>query len=117
MVTSVRRGDYQLFAVAAGSGGETAPAATIEVLGQMMIQRQAPAAAVAAPRLFRPSPTGALMYEQGAQIGFQGFATREVPALGRVELIGCPNGANSSPGTCVFAADRRGFGLADGGQM
>ncbi len=117
IVTSVRRGDYQVFAVAAGSGGETAPAAAIEVLGQMLIQRQAPAAAVAAPRLFRPSPTGALMYEQGAQVGFQGFATREVPALGRVGLIGCPNGANSSPGTCGFAADRRGFGLADGGQM
>lgn len=117
VVTSVRRGDYQVYAVAAGSGGETAPAATIEVLGQFLIQRQTPAAAVAAPRLFRPSPTGALMFEPGAEVGFQGFVTREVPALGRVELIGCPNGASSSPGTCTFAADRRGFGLADGGQM
>lgn len=117
MVTSVRRGDYQLFAVAAGSGGETAPAAAIEVLGQLMIQRQSPAASVAAPRLFRPSPTGALMYEAGAQIGFQGFTTREVPALGRVALIGCPNGVASAPGACGFIADKRGFGLADGGQM
>ncbi len=117
IVTSVKRGDYQVYAVAAGSGGETAPAATIETLGQFLIQRQAPAAAVAAPRLFRPSPTGALMFEAGAQVGFQGFATREVPALGRVTLIGCPNGVASAPGACGFAADKRGFGLADGGQM
>ncbi len=113
----------QSFVAAASTGGAPAPAAAAQsvleaVLGKSK-QDSAPAA-LAQPRLLQFGSQAPLLHEPGADPALlaamrsRGTALSETSGLGRVNLGYCSAGLPRAPGSCSFAADRRGFGLATG---
>lgn len=116
IVASTERGDYQVHLAGGAAGGETSAAAMVETLRAFLLDRKIGPAAVAMPRLFRAAPNAQILYEAGYP-GANPGAGREVPALGRVNVITCPGGLNTTPSSCNFVADKRGHGLGDGGLM
>jgi hypothetical protein len=88
------------------------------VLGKSK-QDSAPAA-LAQPRLLQFGSQAPLLHEPGADPALlaamrsRGTALSETSGLGRVNLGYCSAGLPRAPGSCSFAADRRGFGLATG---
>lgn len=106
---------------AAASGGAPAAASLAATMVQILVDERPLAPAVAAPRLHRGGlPDVVLvepeMGERGlAQLAARGHVVQRSPLLGRVHAIHCPEGLKSSPESCSFTADPRGFGLATAG--
>ena len=73
------------------------------------------AAMVEYGKAFDAAPDDPIVGSRLARAALAGRGTLvEVPALGRVNAIACPDGIPPDPETCAQAADPRGFGLAVG---
>jgi gamma-glutamyltranspeptidase / glutathione hydrolase len=68
-------------------------------------------------RLGNPDAT---VYESGLDpaaveaLRARGHNVQEVPEFGRVNAIYCPEGLRTSPESCAYATDPRGYGYAAG---
>ncbi len=113
----------QSFVAAAAAGGAAAPAAAAQsvleaVLGKS--DKDNAAAALAQPRLLQFGAQAPLLHEPGADpallsaVRGRGGQATETGRLGRVNLGYCSEGLPRAPGSCSFAADQRGYGLASG---
>ena len=107
-------------AVAAG-GGTVAPSALARVLLALLEDERPLAAALAAPRLHVGGEADLLAVEPAiaaaarSALAERGHQVVEVPAIGRVNALHCPDGLPRTPESCRFASDRRGFGIGAGG--
>lgn len=113
----------QSFVAAGSSGGAPAAAAAAQsvleaVLGKK--QQDSATAALAQPRLLQFGAPSPLLHEPGADPALlrsmrsRGATVAETGRIGRVNLAYCSEGLPRAPGSCSFAADRRGYGLASG---
>jgi gamma-glutamyltranspeptidase/glutathione hydrolase len=115
-------GGSQFIFAAGASGGNAAASAIVGVALRALIERQRLEDAVDAPRIhYDGAPMDAIFIESGVQarppgLVERGYALVQVPVLGRVNAAFCPGGIKDEPASCQFRPDRRGFGLAAGGQ-
>ena len=106
--------------IAAG-GGTVAPSALARVLLALLEDERPLATALAAPRLHVGGEADLLVVEPTiaaaarSALAQRGHRVVEVPAIGRVNAVHCPDGLPRAPQSCRFASDRRGFGIAAGG--
>ena len=112
----------RLVLAAAAAGGPAAPAALAE--GALSATQDGKLeTALDAPRLFHPGNPDVLYVEPQTSSSVvtslrrRGHALRAAQNLGRVNAIFCPGGLDTENTTCEYKADRRGFGLAAGGQF
>lgn len=111
----------QVLFVGAASGGAPAASALAGVALRSLIEKRSLEEAMDVARVhFEGAPTDTVFVETGVQPRLPGLAERgyrieTVPVMGRVNAISCPDGILDSPGRCEFRPDRRGFGLAAGG--
>ena len=113
--------DRELPVAVAGGGGTVAPSALARVLLALLEDERPLAAALAAPRLHVGGEADLLAVEPAiaaaarSALAERGHRVVEVPAIGRVNALHCPDGLPRAPQSCRFASDRRGFGIAAGG--
>jgi len=114
--------ENQLVMAAASAGGPAAPAALAD--GALTATEEGKLkAAIDAPRVFHPGNPDVLYVEPEMasdvvmSLRRQGHTLRAVKSLGRVNAIYCPGGLGTDKPVCEYTSDRRGFGLAAGGQF
>jgi gamma-glutamyltranspeptidase/glutathione hydrolase len=79
--------------------------------------------AIRAPRLHHGGLPNAVFVEPEISAAIRESLNRhqhdvfDVREIGRVNAIHCPGGLPRSPETCMFETDRRGYGLASGGEL
>jgi gamma-glutamyltranspeptidase/glutathione hydrolase len=119
----VNHNTHQLFLAAGAVGGTAAPTALAGVLRAALLDERPLREAIDAPRLHHgglPDKVFAepdLPAEMRAGLDSRGHDLATVREIGRVNAIHCPGGAPRSSETCGFETDRRGFGLASGGDF
>ena len=119
----VNHNTSQLFFAAGSVGGAAAPSALASVMRRALLEEMPLSDAVDAPRLHHGGMPDIVLIEPEIEtaereiLGRRGHRIAEIPEIGRVNALHCPRGAPRSPETCVFASDRRGFGLASGGLL
>jgi gamma-glutamyltranspeptidase len=96
----------------ASSGGSGGPLATALVALHLLEQGPEIDAALAAPRALRLGPGGPDFVEKGFRTS--GGNAELVDAIGEAQVVWCSGGLVRAPKSCRFAADRRGWGLAQG---
>jgi gamma-glutamyltranspeptidase / glutathione hydrolase len=111
-----------LILAAASAGGPAAPAALAD--GALSATEEGKLdQAVDAPRLFHPGNPDVLYVEPEmtseviTSLRRRGHALRVAKNLGRVNAIYCPGGLSDKNTSCEYKSDKRGFGLAAGGQF
>lgn len=108
---------YQLFFVAAASGGAAAPTAMVHVALRVLVEKLTLEAAMSSRRLHHGGAPDQVFHERGespeklAALARRGHRTVETPALGQVNAFSCPRGLESEESLCQVKADPRGFGL------
>ena len=108
---------------AAANGGVLAPTALAAVVARMTLADQDAKQAVAAPRVhnggdpdvtyFEPNLDGAAQ----SHLAAAGHTTAQIPYLGYVNVLYCPEGLPTKPLGCQMMADPRGAGLAAGSML
>jgi gamma-glutamyltranspeptidase/glutathione hydrolase len=116
----VNHNTSQVFFAGAASGGVAAPSALAAALRGHLIEGEQLEAALAAPRLHASAVPDQVFIELGlagaaASLQARGHQVGEVPEIGRVNAIACPEGLPREPLSCVFATDPRANGLGIGG--
>jgi len=116
VITNPHTGFVYLAAV--GSGGAAAPAALISVLLSALEDELPLDKALNRARMHpAPSPGGMLVERHmeaaaRAAVGGRGLGIIEVPAIGRVNIMYCPESMERAPGLCEVRADPRSHGYA-----
>lgn len=114
-----RRRNDVVFAGAA-SGGAAAAAALAQVMAELGVDGRLMEDALAAPRVYRGGPAGAVYHENHLPdaarqvLAARGLRPSATPTLGNVGALYCPGGLLGAPAQCALRADGRGFGLAVG---
>ncbi len=109
---------WDLFFLAASSGGAAAPTSLIHVALQSLVQKQSLRDAMFSRRLHHAGDPDQVLFERGEspetlrQLTRRGHVTADVPALGRVNAFYCPEGLESTNSVCYVRADPRGAGLS-----
>jgi len=122
-IVLVNHNTSQLFFAAGSVGGAAAPSALASVMRGALLDEMPLRDALAASRLHHGGIPDVVLTEPDFDaairdsLGRRGHRVVEVPEIGRVNAVHCPGGVPRSPETCVFATDRRGFGLASGGVL
>ena len=122
-IVLVNHNTSQMFFAAGSVGGASAPSALASVMRRALLEEMPLRDALNAPRLHHGGMPDIVLTEPGLEtverenLGRRGHRLAEIPEIGRVNAVHCPGGAPRSPETCVFASDRRGFGLASGGLL
>lgn len=105
---------------ATANGGVVAPVALAGVVARITQMEQSAKEAIAAPRVHNSGDPDVTYYEPGldaialSRLTAAGHKTAATQVLGQVNVLSCPNGLPTSPGTCEMAVDPRGAGLAAG---
>lgn len=116
VVGNTNTGDIRFAGTA--SGGPVAATALAGVMLRTLDDDETLESAVAAPRTHHGGAPDLLLHEAAlgesgrAALARRGHSLREVPALGRVNALHCPDGLKDEPETCSVVTDPRGFGLA-----
>ena len=116
-VVLVNRHSRQMILAASGGGDGAAPSALAAVLlavidGELPLDK-----AVLKPRVHFDEASGRLAVESSidpaARSGLEerGHRVVEVPVIGRVNAIHCPDGVSRDPQSCRTASDRRRYGV------
>ena len=122
-VTVVNHNTSQLFFAAGSVGGAAAPSALAGVMRSALLENILLRQAVSAPRLHHGGAPDSVLTEfnfsddRRAKLEQLGHQVVTVKEIGRINSIHCPGGAPRSPHSCSFESDRRGFGLASGGEF
>jgi len=105
-----------LFFLGAGSGPGAATA-VVEVAARVLAAEQPLTAALAAARVENRAAPDATFVEPAAvdavrsDLEGRGHRVERLPSPSLVNAVSCPGGLPRSPGSCVLAADKRGFGI------
>lgn len=122
-VVLVNHNTSQLFFAGGSVGGAAAPSALATVMRGALLENLTLREAIRAPRQHHGGvPDAVLVEPELAAAKRQSLSKRQhdvldVPEIGRVNAIHCSGGMPRSPETCSFETDRRGFGLASGGDL
>ncbi len=117
-VLIVRGETRELVFAGAASGGTAVPLVLVQVIARVLLDGETLPRAVAAPRLHHVGVPDMVVHEPHEEqsrldgLARRGYTVAEVPELGRVNAVYCPNGFGTDPKSCAFSADRRGFGLS-----
>ena len=117
-VVLVNRNSRQLILAASGGGEGAAPSALAAVLLAVVDGERPLDKAVEAPRVHYDSASDRLFVEPmigaaaRAELEARGHRVVEVPVIGRVNAIHCPDGPSRDFRSCHTASDRRRFGPA-----
>jgi len=110
--------EFRLAATA--NGGVTAPAALAGVVARITQVEQSAKDAVNAPRVHNGGDPDTTYHEPGLdptalnRLTTAGHRVAATPVLGQVNVLYCPEGLPTTPGSCQMVADPRGAGLASG---
>ena len=113
----VNRNSRQLL-VAAGGGDGTAPSALAAMLLAVIDGGRSLDEAVVAPRAHHDGASDHLFVEPAiaaavrAELDATGHRVIEVPVIGRVNAIHCPDGVSRHPRSCRTVSDRRRYDVA-----
>lgn len=113
----------QVFFAGASTGGAAAPTALASVMRGALLEEMPLRDAIRAPRLHHGGLPNAVFVEPEISAAIRESLNRhqhdvfDVREIGRVNAIHCPGGLPRSPETCMFETDRRGYGLASGGEL
>ncbi len=113
----------QVFFAGASTGGTAAPSALASVMRRTLIEERPLRDAIRAPRLHHGGVPNTVFAEPNLPAAIRESLSRhkhevfDVREIGRVNAIYCPGGLPRSPETCTFETDRRGYGLANGGEL
>lgn len=108
---------------AAANGGVVAPTALTAVVARMALADQDAKQAVDAPRVHNGGDPDVTYFEPTLDAAAQshlaaaGHATAQIPYLGQVNVLYCPEGLPTKPLDCQMMADPRGVGLAAGSML
>jgi len=108
---------------AAANGGVVAPTALAAVVARMTLADQDAKQAVAAPRVHNGGDPDVTYFEPNLDTAAQshlaaaGHSTAQIPYLGHVNVLYCPEGLPTKPLRCQMTADPRGAGLAAGSML
>ncbi len=122
-IALVNHNTSQLFFAAGSVGGAAAPSALAGVMRATLLENAPLRQAVSTPRLHHGGIPDKVLteldFQNDRQINLQqrGHKMVSVREIGRINAIHCPGGASHSPQSCSFESDRRGFGLASGGEF
>jgi gamma-glutamyltranspeptidase/glutathione hydrolase len=106
------------YLAAVGSGGAAAPAALVSVLLRTLNDKLPLDKALGGGRVQPATLSGAVLVESRvdtatrAALSNRGLSISEVPALGRVNIMYCPESMARSPELCAVRADPRSHGYA-----
>jgi len=113
----------QVFFAGASTGGAAAPSALASVMRRALLEERPLRDAIRAPRLHHGGVPNAVFVEPDLPAAVRQSLVQhkhevfDVREIGRVNAIHCPGGLPRSPETCTFESDRRGYGLASGGDL
>ena len=119
-VVLVNRKSGQLILAASGGGDGTAPSALAAVLLAVLDDERSLGEAVLKPRVHYDGVSDRLVVEPPigsavrAELEARGHRVVEVPVIGRVNAIHCPDGVSRDPRSCHTASDRRRFSVTSG---
>ena len=122
-VLIVRGESRELVFAGAASGGTAVPLVLVQVIARALLDGETLSRAIAAPRLHHVGVPDMVVHEPHEEqprldgLARRGYTVAEVPELGRVNAVYCPNGFAPDPKSCAFSTDRRGFGLANVAQF
>jgi gamma-glutamyltranspeptidase/glutathione hydrolase len=108
----------QFVFAAAASGGQVAPTAMVATAARVLLAETSLSEALAMKRIHRSVSPDLLFAENGVDsklvrgLSERGYTVAFTPSLGRVVAAYCPSGSPEDPGSCSYAADPRGYGLA-----
>lgn len=108
----INRNVNEFFAAVAPSGGAGGVSSMVSVLSRMTLAEQPAMDALQAPRAHNGGAPDTTYAEQDGGLSARGHRVDSVRALGRVNVISCPDGIPPEPETCESLADPRGAGLA-----
>jgi gamma-glutamyltranspeptidase/glutathione hydrolase len=117
-VMLVNQNTGNFFFAAAASGGTTAPTAIAQVYLGAVVEERPLLDVVVAKRLHHNGDPDLVFHEPGDSaarleaLRQRGHALEEVPIIGRVNAVWCPDGTPRTPESCQAAADPRADGLA-----
>ena len=112
LVANANTGDF--YFAAAASGGTSGPAALASVAANALLLERSLPEAIALPRALHPGVPDRVFAEPGAAAALRarGHQVEELPSLGQVGAILCPQGLHATRGACSVSGDGRGHGLA-----
>ncbi|HEY9081123.1 gamma-glutamyltransferase [Magnetovibrio sp.] len=108
---------------AAASGGVVAPGALAGVVARIAEAGQTAKEAVNAPRVHNGGDPDVTYIEPTldpaaqSRLATAGHNLSQIPSLGQVNVLYCPDGLPTQPLTCQMATDPRGAGLAAGSML